>query len=91
MTGKRYSVVPTETTNYVKGLYGRPPGAINEEVKRKILGTQEAITCRPADLLPPGLDEARREVGDLARSEEDVVSYALFPEIAREYFQSRQS
>ena len=91
MTGKRYSVVPTETTNYVKGLYGRAPGTINEEVKRKILGKQEAITCRPADLLPPGLEDARREIGDLARSEEDVMSYALFPEIAREYFQSRQS
>src|SRR5688572_31507273 len=69
MTGKRYSVVSTETTNYVRGLYGRPPGPIDDAVKRKILGKQEVITCRPADLLAPGLDEARREIGELATSE----------------------
>src|SRR4029453_12912919 len=79
MTGKRYSVVPTETTNYVRGLYGAPPGVINEGVGAKILGKQEPLTCRPADLLPPGLEEARREIGSLARNEEDVLSYALFP------------
>jgi len=90
MTGKRYSVVPTETTNYVRGLYGTPPGAINEAVRAKILGKQEPLTCRPADLLPPGLEEARREIGSLARNEEDVLSYALFPDIAREFFLSRE-
>ena len=91
MTGKRYSVVPTETTNYVRGLYGAPPGVINEAVRAKILGTQEPLTCRPADLLPPGLEEARREIGSLARNEEDVLSYALFPDIAREFFLSREA
>jgi pyruvate/oxaloacetate carboxyltransferase len=91
MTGKRYSVVPTETTNYVRGLYGAPPGAINEAVRAKILGKQEPLTCRPADLLPPGLEEARREIGSLARNEEDVLSYALFPDIAREFFLSREA
>ena len=91
MTGKRYSVVPTETTNYVRGLYGAPPGVINEAVRAKILGKQEPLTCRPADLLPPGLEEARREIGSLARNEEDVLSYALFPDIAREFFLSREA
>jgi len=90
MTGKRYSVVPTETTNYVMGLYGRPPGPIRDEVRRKILGNKEPITCRPADLLAPGLEEARREIGSLATSEEDVLSYALFPDLAREFLRSRQ-
>jgi pyruvate/oxaloacetate carboxyltransferase len=60
-------------------------------VKRKILGKNEPITCRPADLLAPGLEQARREIGSLAQSEEDVLSYALFPEIAREYFMSREA
>ena len=91
MTGKRYAVVPTETTNYVMGLYGRPPAPINDAVRRQILRDKEPITCRPADLLPPGLETARKEIGDLATSEEDVLSYALFPDIAREYFVSRQS
>ena len=86
MTGKRYSVIPTETRNYVMGLYGEPQGAIDEEVKKKVLGKKEPITCRPADLLKPGLEQARKEVGSLARSEEDVLTYALFPEVAKDYF-----
>jgi pyruvate/oxaloacetate carboxyltransferase len=86
MTGKRYAMVPTETTNYVLGLYGESPGPISDEVKKKVLRGKEPITCRPADLLPPGLEEARRQIGDLATSDEDVLSYALFPDIAKEYF-----
>jgi pyruvate/oxaloacetate carboxyltransferase len=91
MTGKRYSVVATETKNYVMGLYGEPPGPISDEIKTKILGKKEPITCRPADLLKPGLDEARKELNGLATSEEDLISYALFPEIAKEYFVARDS
>ena len=91
MTGKRYSVVAMETRNYVMGLYGEPPGQISEEIRKKVLGKKEPITCRPADLLKPGLEQARREIGNLASSEEDVLSYALFPEIAKEYFLWRES
>jgi pyruvate carboxylase subunit B len=89
MTGKRYSVVATETTNYVRGLYGQPPGPISDEIRKKVLGKQEPITCRPADLLEPGLDAARREIGALATSEDDVLSYALFPDIAKEFLATR--
>jgi pyruvate/oxaloacetate carboxyltransferase len=89
MTGKRYSVVATETKNYVMGLYGEPPGPISEEVKEKVLGKKQPITGRPADLLEPGLEKARKEIGSQALSEEDVLSYALFPEIAKEFFLSR--
>ncbi len=89
MTGKRYAVVAMETRNYVMGLYGEPPGAISEEIKQKILGKKKPISCRPADLLKPGLDQARKEAGDMANSEDDVLSYALFPDIAKEYFLSR--
>jgi pyruvate/oxaloacetate carboxyltransferase len=80
-----------ETRNYLMGLYGEPPGPISEEIKRKVLGKKEPITCRPADLLKPGLEKARSEIGALAASEEDVLSYALFPEIARDYFLSRET
>lgn len=89
MTGKRYSVVAMETRNYVMGLYGEPPGEISDDMKNKVLGKKEPINCRPADLLKPGLEQARKEAGSLATSEEDVLSYALFPEIAKEYFLSR--
>jgi len=91
MMGKRYSVVAMETRNYVMGLYGEPPGPISDDIKNKVLGKKEPISCRPADLLKPGLEQARKEAGSLANSEEDVLSYALFPEIAKEYFTLRDS
>jgi len=90
MTGKRYGVVAAETRNYVMGLYGQPPGAISEEIRQKVLGKKEPISCRPADLLKPGMEQARKEIGSLANSEEDVLSYALFPEIAKEFFLWRE-
>ena len=89
MTGKRYSVVAMETRNYVMGLYGEAPGPVSEEMKQKVLGKKTPITCRPADLLKPGMDAARKDAGALAHSEEDVLTYALFPEIAKEYFLTR--
>ena len=89
MTGKRYSVVAMETRNYVMGLYGEPPGPISAEMKEKVLGKKEPITVRPADLLKPGLEQARKDSAGMARSEEDVLTYALFPEIAKDYFLSR--
>lgn len=91
ITGKRYSVVSQETRNYLLGHYGESPGPIDAEVRKAILGNKEPITCRPADLLKPGLERARQEIGSLAASEEDVLSYALFPEVAKEYFQWRDS
>jgi pyruvate/oxaloacetate carboxyltransferase len=89
MTGKRYSVVAMETRNYVMGLYGEPPGPVSEEMRKKVLGKKEPITCRPADLLKPGLDQARKEAAGMAQSEEDVLTYALFPEIAKDFFSLR--
>jgi pyruvate/oxaloacetate carboxyltransferase len=90
MTGKRYSVVATETRNYVMGLYGEPPGTISDEIRKKVLGNKQPINCRPADLLKPGLEQARNDIGIASASEEDVLSYALFPEIAKEYFLHRE-
>jgi oxaloacetate decarboxylase (Na+ extruding) subunit alpha len=90
MTGKRYSVVAMETRNYVMGLYGEPPGPISDEIKHKVLGNKEPINCRPADLLQPGLEQARAETVGIAANDEDVLSYALFPDIAKEYFLTRE-
>ena len=91
ITGKRYSVVATETRNYLMGFYGKLLGPIDKEIKKKVLGKKEPITCRPADLLKPGLEQVRKEIGSLAGSEEDVISYALFPQVAKEYFLWRES
>ena len=91
MTGKRYSVVAAETRNYVMGLYGEPPGPISEEIRQKVLGKKEPITCRPADLLKPGLEKARKEIGSPGRKEEDVLSFAPVSPIAKEFFLWRES
>ena len=90
LTGKRYKIIPGEVRAYVKGLYGEPPGEINPAITRKILGDEEVITCRPADLLEPKMDKMREEIKDLARSEEDVISYAMFPQVARRFMQARE-
>ncbi|MCL7451716.1 MAG: pyruvate/oxaloacetate carboxyltransferase [Anaerolineae bacterium] len=88
--GERYKVIPGEVKNYVRGYYGRPPAPIDEEVKRKAIGDEEPIDCRPADLIPPGMEAAKAEIGDLAESEEDIISYALFPQVARPFLERRQ-
>jgi oxaloacetate decarboxylase alpha subunit len=89
--GERYKVIPAEVKNYVRGFYGRPPAAIDPEIQRKAIGDEQPIDCRPADLIPPGMDQARAEIGDLAESEEDVISYALFPQVARPFLERRRN
>lgn len=89
MTGKRYGVVTMEVRNYLMGLYGEPPGPVNKELAEKVLGKKKPITVRPADLLEPGLAKARTAAANIATSEEDVLSYALFPEVAKDFFTSR--
>ena len=87
--GERYKVVPEEVKQYVRGYYGKPPAPIDPELQRKAIGTEQPITCRPADMLDPGMEDARREIGALARCEEDVLSYALFPQVARPFLERR--
>ena len=89
MLGERYKVIPEEVKNYIRGYYGRPPAPIDPEIQRLAIGDEQPIDCRPADLIPPGLEQAREEIGDLAQSEEDVISYALFPQVARPFLERR--
>jgi len=89
VTGKRYAVVSVETQKYVMGHYGEAPGPLSDEMKAKVLRNRQPITCRPADLLEPGLEQARKDSESLARNDEDVLTYALFPDIAKEYFLAR--
>jgi pyruvate carboxylase subunit B len=89
--GERYKVVTKETRDYVKGLYGRPPAPIKPDVMRKILGDEQPIQVRPADLLEPELDKCTEKAYQSgARNEEDVLSYCLFPQVALEFFQWRE-
>lgn len=89
LVGERYKMVTNEVKAYMKGLYGRPPGPVNEEVRRKIIGDEAVITGRPADGLEPGLPEARKAVAPYMEKEEDVLSYALFPQQAEKFLQER--
>lgn len=89
--GERYKMVPKEIKDYVKGMYGRPTVAISEEIIKKIIGDQEVITCRPADLLEPQLTVEREKIKEYIEEEEDVLSYILFPNVAETYFKFRQA
>ncbi len=89
--GERYKVVSKEVKNYVKGYYGRPPAPIKEEIKKKIIGDEEPISVRPADLLPPELEKARKELNGYMEKEEDVLTYALFPQVAIKFFRDREA
>ncbi len=87
--GERYKMVPKESKGLLRGEYGRLPGKVNEEVRKKCIGDDEVITCRPADLLSPELEEYRKQAGDLATCDEDVLSYALFPQVAEKFLKQR--
>lgn len=89
LTGKRWQVVPDEMKAYFRGKYGKPPGPINPDLLKRVLGGEEPITIRPADLITETVEQYRLEIGPLARSDEDVLSYALFPNAARSHFERR--
>ncbi|HEV8243035.1 MAG TPA: sodium-extruding oxaloacetate decarboxylase subunit alpha [Nitrospirales bacterium] len=91
LTGERYKVVTTETRNYLKGLYGKPPGPVDATIRKRALGKESVITIRPANLLEPELPKATREVADKTTNPEDVLSYALFSSIANDFFDERAS
>ncbi|MCP9452271.1 MAG: sodium-extruding oxaloacetate decarboxylase subunit alpha [Nitrospira sp.] len=88
LTGERYKVITTETKNYFLGLYGRPPGPLDPEVMARAIGDEEPIKTRPADRLEPELEAIKKELPDA--SIEDQLSFALFPAIAREFFEARK-
>ncbi|MEG0775556.1 oxaloacetate decarboxylase subunit alpha [Clostridium sp.] len=89
LAGERYKMVPKEIKEYVKGLYGASPAPISKEIREKIIGNDEVVTTRPADLLQPEMEKYKKEVGELATSLEDVLSYALFPQVAKKFFEDR--
>ncbi len=89
VAGERYKMITKESKGLLRGEYGQLPAEVNEEVRKKAIGDAEVITCRPADLLEPELDKYREECKDIAKSEEDVLSYALFPQVAEKFFAVR--
>ena len=90
LAGKRYQNMGREIRAYCRGEYGRTPAPIDPEIRKIILGDEPPIAGRYADTLPPQLDEAKKKLGDLAESEEDVLSYLAFPEIAEKFLRQRK-
>ena len=89
ITGERYKMVPKEIKEYLHGLYGKSPAPVNEEVKKQIIGDDEVITYRPADKIEPQLDELREKYKDLVKSDEDVLTCALFEAKAVKFLTER--
>ena len=91
LSGERYKMITKESKGLLKGEYGQLPAEVNEEVRKKAIGDEEVITCRPADLLKPELEKYKEEAGSLAKCEEDVLSYALFPQVAKNFLENRNN
>jgi oxaloacetate decarboxylase alpha subunit len=91
MTGERYKMVPKESKALVKGEYGKTPAPISDEIRKKILGDEEPITCRPADLIQPELENIKSKMKVYMEQDEDILSYAMFPQVAENFFKNRQA
>ena len=91
LAGERYKIFTKESKGLLRGEYGRLPGEVNEEVRKKAIGDAELVTCRPADLIEPEMDKYREELKGQDVSEEDVLSYALFPQVAPKFFEARKN
>lgn len=91
LTDQRYQTITNEVKRYLQGGYGKAPGIVNPTLQQQAVANEELIECRPADLLPPELDRLRTKIGILARSEEDVLTFAMFPDVARKFFEDREA
>lgn len=91
ISGERYKVFTKESKALLRGEYGKLPAPVNEAVRKMAIGDAEVITVRPADLLKPELESYREEIKDHIRQDEDVLSYALFPQVALKFFEAREA
>ena len=91
LQGERYKMITKETRKVLKGEFGQTIKPFNPEVQKLAIGDEEPITCRPADLIEPQLDNYRKEIKDYIRQDEDVLSYALFPQVAMDFFKYRDA
>ncbi|WP_439886855.1 sodium-extruding oxaloacetate decarboxylase subunit alpha [Pseudomonas sp. MBLB4123] len=91
LAGERYKTITNEVKLYLQGRYGLAPGKINEQLRKQAIGNEEVIDVRPADLLKPEMVKLRGEIGALAKSEEDVLTYAMFPDIGRKFLEEREA
>ena len=91
INGERYKVCTKECKDILAGQYGQTVKPFNEEVVKKAIGDRERITCRPADLIPNELDKIEAEMKEWKQQDEDVLTYALFPKVALDFFKYRKA
>ncbi|MHB1419504.1 MAG: oxaloacetate decarboxylase subunit alpha [Bacillota bacterium] len=91
LLGERYKIASNESKAYMKGLYGQPPAPVDETIRKKIIGKDQPISCRPADLLEPGLEQAKRDAAPYMERDEDILLCALFPAVAVKFLEERMS
>jgi len=91
LAGERYKSITNEVKLYLQGRYGKAQGTINAKLQRQAIGGEEIVEVRPADLIPPELARLRKEIGELAKSEEDLLTYAMFPDIGRKFLEEREA
>ena len=91
LDGQRYKTVSNEIKAYCRGEYGRTPAPIDPEIQKLILGDEKPLTGRYADTLPPIVEPTREKLGDLAKSDEDVLSYIAFPNLTEKFFDERRA
>jgi len=91
LTGKRYETITNEVKRYLQGGYGKAPAPVDKDLQKRAVGEQDLIDCRPADLLKPEFENLRQEIGLLAQNDEDVLSYAMFPEVGKQFLQQRST
>ena len=91
LAGERYKTITNEVKLYLQGRYGKAPGPVCEQLRTQAIGSEDVIDVRPADLIKPELEKLRAEIGALAKSEEDVLTYAMFPDIGRKFLEEREA
>ncbi len=91
LSGACYQNISNEVKFYLQGRYGKAPGKVNKTVRQMAIGNEDVIDCRPADLLPPEMDKLRQDIADLARTEEDILTFAMFTDVGRTFLEERQA
>lgn len=89
LAGQRWKIVPKEVYNLFKGMYGQTPAPMNAEIQKKVLGADKPITCRPADLIEPEIEKAKKEIGPWMTQDEDILTYILFPAVAKDFLMKK--
>jgi len=90
LAGERYKTITNEVKRYLQGGYGRPPAPVNPDVQKRAIGNEQPMEDRPADALKPEMDKLRKDIGELAKTEDDIMIFAMFPDLGREFLKQRE-